>query len=143
VQWQRERWAALPDVPYKGITFTMPHVLWPLFRDNPHLTTALPALAASIIQTHASIQSGLRVGGMAILHTFNRKLEFNSHVHTLVTAGGLYGVSDIWVEKADLDRHKLFKSWRRAVVKLLRAELRAGQLVSALTSDQMETLLAE
>src|SRR5438128_6561016 len=24
VQWQRERWASLPNVPYKGITFTMP-----------------------------------------------------------------------------------------------------------------------
>ena len=27
VTWQRDRWAALPDVPYKGITFTMPDVL--------------------------------------------------------------------------------------------------------------------
>src|SRR5947209_5910441 len=26
-KWQRERFAALPDVPYKGITFTMPDVL--------------------------------------------------------------------------------------------------------------------
>src|SRR5258708_20556782 len=25
-RWQRERWVALPDVPYKGITFTMPVV---------------------------------------------------------------------------------------------------------------------
>ena len=25
VQWLRERWAALPDVSYKGITFTMPN----------------------------------------------------------------------------------------------------------------------
>jgi hypothetical protein len=25
-QWQRERWAALPDTLYKGITFTMPDV---------------------------------------------------------------------------------------------------------------------
>src|SRR4030095_7665487 len=33
-RWQRERWAALPDVPYKGITFTMPNVLWPLFRNR-------------------------------------------------------------------------------------------------------------
>ena len=37
VQWQRERWAALPDVPYKGITFTMPRELWPLFRRQPAL----------------------------------------------------------------------------------------------------------
>ena len=32
VQWLRERWAALPDALYKGITFTMPDLLWPLFR---------------------------------------------------------------------------------------------------------------
>jgi hypothetical protein len=38
-QWQRERWAALPDVPYKGITFTMPDVLWSLFPDNLRLTS--------------------------------------------------------------------------------------------------------
>lgn len=143
VQWQRERWVALPDVPYKGITFTMPDVLWPLFRDNPHLTTALSALAASIIQTHASIRSGLRVGVMTILHTFNGKLEFNSHVHTLVTAGGLYGLSDSWVEKVYYDRDKLFESWRRAVIKLLRTALRAGQLVSASTVDELDAILSE
>src|SRR5260370_25396399 len=34
VQWLRERWAVLPDVPYKGITFTMPNQLWEVFRDN-------------------------------------------------------------------------------------------------------------
>ena len=62
LQWQRERWAALPDVPYKGITFTMPDVLWPLFRDNPYLTAALSALAAKIIQIRVSTRSGLRVG---------------------------------------------------------------------------------
>jgi hypothetical protein len=31
-RWQRERWAALPDVPYKDIAFTMPDVLVPLPR---------------------------------------------------------------------------------------------------------------
>ena len=30
IQWQREQWCALPDVPYVGIVFTMPDVLWPL-----------------------------------------------------------------------------------------------------------------
>ena len=88
VQWQRERWAVLPDVPYKGITFTMPDVLWPLFRDNPHLARALPPLAAAVLQTRIAAQHGAhRV--IDILHTFNGKLEFNSHVHALVTAGGL------------------------------------------------------
>ena len=143
VQWQRERWAALPDVPYKGITFTMPDVLWPLFRDNPHLTAALSALAARIIQIRVSSRSGLRVGVIAILHTFNGKLEFNSHVHTMVTAGGLCGLSDIWVRTVYYERDGLLTSWRKAVIKLLRAALRAGQLVSASTADELETILNE
>ena len=42
VQWQRERWAALPDGSYKGLTFTMPDVLWRLFRDNQPLVLASP-----------------------------------------------------------------------------------------------------
>src|SRR5271157_5169843 len=76
IQWRRERWAALPTQSYHGITFTMPNVLWPLFRDNPALTKALPVLAAGVIQAHAATRHGLRVGVIAILHTFNGKLEF-------------------------------------------------------------------
>src|SRR5450755_2281615 len=85
VQWLRERWVALPCVNYKGITFTMPDLLWPLFRDNPVLAKALSALAAEIIQVRVSVKYGLRIGVIAILHTFNGKLGFNSHVHTMVS----------------------------------------------------------
>jgi len=141
VQWQRERFAALPDVPYKGVTFTMPDVLWPLFRDNSHLTTALPSLAARIIQIRVGTRSGLHVGVMAILHTFNGKLEFNSHVHTMVTAGGLYGLSDKWIRTVYCQRDGLLASWRKAVIRLLRDALRGGQLVSALTVDEIEAIL--
>jgi hypothetical protein len=80
---------------------------------------------------------------MAILHTFNGKLEFNSHIHTMVTAGGLYGLSDSWVRTVHYERDELLASWRKAVIKLLRAALRAGQLVSALTSGELETILNE
>jgi hypothetical protein len=50
IQWRRERWAALPTQTYHGITFTMPGVLWPPFRDNTALTKALPVLAAGVIR---------------------------------------------------------------------------------------------
>lgn len=141
VQWLRERWAALPDALYKGVTFTMPNQLWPFFRDNPPLARALPALAAEVIQAQVGVRHGLRVGVIAILHTFNGKLEFNSHVHTMVTAGGLYGSADNWVSRVYYDHDLLMKSWRKAVIALLRAALRAGQLRTELTADQMEDLL--
>src|SRR5713101_3635589 len=143
-QWERERLAALPDVPYKGITFTMPDVLWPLFRDNPCLTRALPALAATVFQVHAGTRYGIRVGVIAILQTFNGYLEFNPHVHTMVTGGGLGGTSNTWVSRVYYDRDLLMRSWRNAVIKLLRAALRAGagQVRSEMTVEQVEAMLS-
>jgi len=143
VQWLRERWAALPDALYKGVTFTMPNVLWPLFRDNPSLAKALPALAAGVIQVRMSAKYGVRGGVIAILHTFNGQLEFNSHVHTMFTGGGLHGSSDIWVSRVYYDRESLMKSWRKAVITLLRAALRAGQLHTEMTIDQIEEMLTQ
>ena len=121
VQWLRERWAALADTLYKGVTFTMPNLLWPLFRDNPPLAKALSALAAEVIQARVSVKYGLRVGVIALLHTFNGELKFNSHVHTMVTGGGLHGSSDIWVSRVYYDRDLLMKAWRKAVIALLRS----------------------
>lgn len=143
VQWLRERWAALPDVLYKGITFTMPDVLWPLFRDNPLLARALPALAAKVIQARLSAKHGLRVGVIAILHTFNGKLAFNSHVHAMVTGGGLYGSSDTWISSAYYDQDLLMGAWRRAVIALIRAALRADQLGTKMAAVEIEEMLNE
>jgi len=141
VQWLRERWAALPDALYKGITFTMPDLLWPVFRDSPLLARALPALAAEVVRAQVGVRHGLRLGVVAILHTFNGKLEFNSHVHTMVTGGGLQGSSGIWVPRGYYNHDQLMKAWRKAVIALLRAALRAGQLRTELTDDQMGDLV--
>ena len=142
VQWLRERWAALPDALYKGITFTMPDLLWPFFHDNPSLAKALSGLASELIQARVSAEYGVRVGVIAILHTFNGKLEFNSHVHTMVTGGGLHGASNIWIPSVYYNRAALMEAWRKAVIALLRAALGAGQLRTELTADQMRDLLS-
>jgi len=141
VQWLRERWAALPDALYKGITFTMPDLLWSFFRDNPRLAKALPALAAGVIRTQVGVRHSVRVGVIAILHTFNGRLEFNSHVHTMVTGGGLCGSSDTWVPRVYYNRDLLMRAWQRAVIALLRAALRARHLWTELTAGQMTDLL--
>jgi hypothetical protein len=141
VQWLRERWAALPDALYKGITFTMPCELWAFFHDNSPLAKALSALAAEVIQARVNAKYGIRAGVIAILHTFNGKLEFNSHVHTMVTGGGLHESSNIWVTRIYYERDRLMEAWRKTVIALLRAALRAGQLRTELTASQMEDLL--
>jgi hypothetical protein len=108
---------------------------------RPALTEALPALAAGVIQAQVATRHGLRVGVMAILHTFNGKLEFNSHVHTMVTGGGLHDSYEVWVPDIVYDKDALMRSWRRAIIAILRAAAQAGQLVTRISGRQLEQLL--
>ncbi len=139
-RWQRERWAALPDVPYKGITFTMPDVLWPFFRDR-RLARLLPVLAAKTVEAWVRAKFGLRVGVIAIPHTFNGRLEFNAHVHVMVTAGGLE-LSGRWRATVYYDVDALTHYWRKAVIRVLRASLQAGMLSSNLPAEQVNATLS-
>lgn len=140
-KWRAERETALPNMVYHGITFSMPDVLWGIFHDNPRMAKALPDLAATVIQTRAHLSSGAQTGVIAILHTFNGKLEFNSHVHAIVTAGGLKG--DSWIPIIFYGRDPLMTGWRKGVVRLLRGALKEGQLQTSLATEQVQNLLTE
>jgi hypothetical protein len=142
-KWIPQRVAALPPVPYKGITFTMPDVLWDVFRQNRVLADALPDLAANTIKCLASAKHGLRTGVITFLHTFTGALEFNSHVHTMTTAGGWRISSGSWVPKLYYHPDSLMRLWRGAVLGLLRTALHAGRLRTTMTVSEMETMLAE
>src|SRR5438876_10598564 len=87
--WQREQWSALPDIPYAGLVFTMPSVLWPIFKQNRHLLHDLPALGTEVIQQWVSAKYGARVLIIVVPHTFGAPLNFNCHLHILVSADGL------------------------------------------------------
>ena len=119
----------------------MPNLLWPFFHDNPRLAKALPAIAAEVIRAQVGVRHGLHLGVIAIPHTFNGRLAFNSHVHTMVTEEGLNKSPDIWASRVYYDRDRLMKAWRKAVIALLRAALRAGPLRTELTASQMDDLL--
>ena len=138
-RWQRERWAALPDVRYKGITFTMPDVLWPFFRDR-QLVRLLPVLAAKTLEAWVRARFGLKVGVIAIPHTFNSRLGLNAHVHVMVTAGGLE-TSGTWRPSVYYDVDALTRYWRKGVIRLLRASVRAGRLVTQLPAEHVEQTL--
>ena len=66
----------------------MPDVLWPLFQRNRHLP-AFPFLAAQVLQQWARQKYGIRLMIVVIPHTFGRHLNFNCHLHILVSEGGL------------------------------------------------------
>jgi putative transposase/transposase-like zinc-binding protein len=145
LQWQRERWCALPDVPYMGIVFTMPDVLWPIFQKNRQLLHDLPSLGGAVIQQWAKLKYGVRVPIMVVPHTFGGRLNFNSHLHILVSAGGLRESESRWVNgmafDGDKDKGKLMHMWRFAVITYLRAAMKAKVLTSDLRPQRLRTCL--
>jgi hypothetical protein len=142
VQWQREQWAALPDIPYKGITLTMPDVLWPLFQHNRELLACLPTLGAKVIENWGKEKYGVRLLTMVVPHTFGRHLTFNTHLHVMVSALGLRE-SDCRLVPIFFNRDRLMRRWRQGVIKVLREALKRGALVSEMGEKELEAMLTK
>lgn len=140
--WQREQWASLPDIRYAGIALTMSGELWPFFQQNRHLLHDLPALGAAVIQQWVKIKYGARVLIMVIPHTFGARLNFNSHLHVLVSTGGLRDSDGRWIDRLQFDRQKLMHMWRFAVITFLRDALKGGILKSNLHPANLKAILA-
>lgn len=128
--WQREQWAALPDIPYTGLVFTMPSVLWQIFQQNRHLLHDLPGLGAAVIEQWMKIKHGVRLLIMVVPHTFGGYLNFNSHLHILVSAGGLQELQGRWIAPLHYNKDALMRMWRYAVITYLREALRTHVLES-------------
>ena len=106
----------------------MPDVLWPLFQQNRHLLHDLPVLGAQVLQQWARQKYGIRLMIVVIPHTFGRHLNFNCHLHILVSEGGLSEDGARWHESASFDGEALMPMWRYAVITLLRGAARRGVL---------------
>jgi hypothetical protein len=139
--WQREQWASLPNIPYAGIVLTMPDVLWPIFQANRHLLRDLPALGAATVQRWAKVKYGARVLIMVVPHTFGRRLNFNAHLHILVSAIGLHDSENRLVSQLSFDKESLMHIWRYAVITYLREAIKAGMLTHDLPRAQLRAVL--
>ena len=139
--WQREQWAALPEIPYAGIVLTMPDVLWPIFQQNRHLLHDMAALGAAVIQQWVKNRYGVRVLIMVVQHTFGRRLNFNPHLHILVSAGGLQESEGRWIAPLTFDKEALMHMWRFAVITYLRQALKAKVLKSDLPAEELKRTL--
>ncbi len=135
--WLREQWAALPDIPYSGLVFTMPRALWPVFQQNRHLLHDLPALGAAVVEQWMKHKYGVRVLIMVVPHTFGGYLNFNCHLHILVSAGGLNESEGRWVAPLRFDKNEIMEMWRNAVITYLREALKAGVLRSDRTIEDL------
>ena len=107
---------------HRHIVFTIDEGLRKLFLlHRKELLKGLMDEAANVVQMYFR-KKRITPGIIAGLHTFGSQLEFNPHVHMIVTMGGLSDGGE-W-QNYDYIPYKLLRvHWQNAVLKLLRRTL--------------------
>jgi len=133
-----DRWAAnvlndLLDVPYHHLVLAVPaHLRSVLSFNRPATLNLLFQAAISALSQWAREQHGMRLGIVAVLHTFGSDLKWHPHLHLLVTEGGLSLDASRWVRPYGdgwlMAHGGLKKMWRYHVIRALRQAHRAGEL---------------
>ena len=94
-----------------------------------------------MLQQWARQTYGIRLLIVVIPHTFGRHLNFNSHLHILVSEGGLREDRTAWKSHAPLKQKALMPMWRYAVITLLREAATRGVLETDHTPHALRALL--
>lgn len=145
VLWQAELEASLPDICYVGINFTIPSAFRPLLQQNRDLLDDLPAVGASVIRRWAESKYRAGVFLIVVPQTFGGFLNFNPHLHMLVSAGGLQESEGRWLPRLHFKQREhereLMQMWRLALSSYLWVAIHKGALVSNLNIGLLKNAL--
>jgi hypothetical protein len=139
--WQEDMEAILPDLPYVGITLTLPMEFRPIVQQNPHILRGIPAMGAEAIQQWAKARYGVRLIVLVVQQTFGGFLNFVPHLHVLVSAGGLMESRSRWIHRLKYDERELMCAWRFAVVAFLSEAHKRNVLRSSLSNEDLFNML--
>ena len=98
-RWMEAQAASVLPVPYFHIVFTLPPPIARIAFQNRGVL--FPILFRTAAETLATIAAdprrfGVRIGGTAVLHTWNQRLEFHPHLHCVVPNAGFDGNTGQW-----------------------------------------------
>jgi hypothetical protein len=117
------------DVPYQHVVFTIPQALWTFIQCNRRVGLNILLRAASeTLLGYTRNTLGYTPAIMSVIHTFGRDLKFNSHVHCLVSCGGLSHNQRMWFSNTYLHHKPLKILWRNKVCSALRAAISDGTI---------------
>jgi hypothetical protein len=102
--------------------FTIDEGLWNVFLLHRKMLKAFMDEAVGIIQQYFEKKHKVTPGVIAGLHTFGSRLNFNPHVHMLVTMGGMKSNGE-WKTYDYVPFEMLRKQWQTVVLKLIRKQL--------------------
>jgi hypothetical protein len=128
---ETEEWGRLTSedvfqVNHRHVIFTIDEGLREVFLLHRKLLKPLMNEAVEIIKQYFKKKCKVTPGIIAGLHTFGSRINFNPHVHMLVTMGGMKKNGQ-WKKYDFIPFEMLRKQWQTVVLKLIRRELSEKQ----------------
>lgn len=122
-EWSRMLAEDVFQVNHRHVIFTIDEGLWEIFLRHRYMLKPYMDEAVGILQAYFEKKLKVTPGIIAGLHTFGARMNFNPHVHMLVTMGGMKENGE-WVTYDYLPFEMLRKQWQTVVLKLIRRELK-------------------
>lgn len=125
----------LVQCPHRHCVFTIPEQLRVFFRKDRSLLNCLfHAVRDVILHMFYKLNKSedFRPGFVCVLHTFGRSLQWNPHIHALISEGGI-GNSSMWRRVTHFNFTLLRNSFRTVLLNIL--EKRIGANFKKVKSD--------
>lgn len=123
-KWAEVQASDMYESVHRHVVMTIDQGLRPIFANHSYRQKLLKGLMdeAARLMTEYFQKRGIEAGVITALHTFGSKLEFNPHIHMLVTMGGVTNQGE-WENYDYIPFVKLRKQWQTVVLKLIRRTL--------------------
>ena len=90
MKWASKIEGQMMKVPHRHVVFTLPHALIPLIKSNgKELLNIFLRTSADTFKDWVEHKYKVKVGVIAVLHTFGETKEYHPHVHMIVSWGGI------------------------------------------------------
>lgn len=127
--WAQKSISQFPDIQYRHIVFTLPEQLRTLCLLNRKLMlNALFKFASQAIISWSKEQKNCTPGIISVLHTFGKTLEFNPHIHIIVSCGGLSSDQTQWITIPLFPEKVLKARWKYFVLNFVRSSFKKNIL---------------
>ena len=147
----KERWLVarkgelLPVIYFHNV-FTVPHEINPVILWNKQVILAIlfKSVSETLMQFGSNPKNGLggKVGFIAILHTWDQKLNYHVHLHCLVPGGALAPDKDRWIPCRNdflFPGSALSKVFRGKFIDYLTQAFHKGALIFPGTTESLGT----
>jgi hypothetical protein len=90
LQWAEKMESQMMNIPHRHVVFTLPHQLNNLIKDNKsQLLSFLFKAASESVMDWMQYKYGLKPGIISVLHTFGETKDFHTHIHMILSWGGV------------------------------------------------------